>query len=29
MHAVIVEVEGRIGNNATELSSVIDTARDR
>ena len=26
---VIAQVEGRIGNNATELSSVMDTARDR
>jgi len=24
MHAVVAQVEGRIGNNATELSSVMD-----
>ena len=29
MHAVIAQVEERIGNNATELSSVMDAARDR
>jgi hypothetical protein len=29
MHAVIAQVGGRIGHNATELSSVMDTARDR
>jgi hypothetical protein len=29
MHAVVAQVEGRIGNNATELRSVMDTARDR
>jgi hypothetical protein len=29
MRAVIAQVEGRIGNNATELSSVMETARER
>ncbi len=28
-HAVIALVEGRIGNNAIDLNSVMDTARDR
>jgi len=28
-HAVIAQVEERIGNNAIDLNSVMDTARDR